>query len=320
MNINKVKTYSLYTRKSKVDIRAFARTAARGDSFLKFYGGLPDILAVQSLKSVVNALAAAYRRGAMVIVMIGAHVIKCGLSPIIIDLMRKGLIKTVALNGAGIIHDTEVAMAGRTSEDVAEAITDGSFGMARETAQFINGAMTIGCRLGFGIGEVVGKKIVEKKLRYRHLSILAAGYELKIPVCAHVAIGTDIIHQHPSADGAAIGEGTMTDFRKFAQSVGRLGNGGVVINFGSAVILPEVFLKALNLARNTGRPVRGFTAANFDMYPHYRPTQNVLLRPTQKGAGKAYNIIGHHEIMLPLVYRAVIQQCPRQGGGLRGDR
>lgn len=306
LDFKKVKVYSVYSRKSKVKASEFAQVAKKTESFSRFYDGLPDVLAAKNLRSVVDSLILAKRRNKTVIFMLGAHVIKCGLSPLIIDLMDKGLIKTVSLNGAGVIHDVEIAMTGNTSEDVGAGILKGSFGMAKETAGFINGAVNLGCRMGFGIGEVVGKAVLDNKLKYRNLSILAAGYRLKIPVCVHVAIGADIIHQHPSADGAAIGEGTMEDFKKLVNSVGSLGAGGVVINIGSAVVLPEVFLKAINLARNLGRKVKGFTAVNFDMYTHYRPVQNVLLRPTQKGFGKAYNIIGHHEIMLPLLHRAVI--------------
>jgi hypothetical protein len=306
MDFGKVKLYSIGARKSKIDISKFAKVSKPKDTFLKFYDDLPDILAVKSFKAVVESLVNAYERDKMVIFMLGAHVIKCGLSPLLIDLMDKGLIKTLSLNGAGIVHDVEVAMAGKTSEDVGKGILNGSFGMAKETAEFINGAVNLGCRMGFGIGEVLGKRILEARLKYAPLSLLAAGYRLNIPVCVHVAIGTDIIHQHPMADGSAIGEGTMTDFKKLVVSVSRLGAGGVVLNFGSAVILPEVFLKAINLSRNLGNKVKGFTAANFDMYTHYRPVQNILLRPTQKGFGKGYNIIGHHEIMLPLLHRAVI--------------
>ena len=308
MDITKVKLYSIKNRKSKVKMAEFAKLAGPKDTFTDFYEGLPDILAVRSLKAVVEAIVSAKRRKKMVIFMLGAHVLKCGLSPLIIDLMKKGVVKTVALNGAGIIHDVEIAMVGKTSEDVGAGILDGSFGMAKETAEFINGAINLGCRMGFGIGEVLGKKIIESKLKNSSLSILAAGYKLDIPVTVHVAIGTDIIHQHPTADGAAIGAGTMADFKGLVESVSCLGAGGVVVNFGSAVILPEVFLKAINLARNIGSRVKGFTAANFDMYTHYRPTQNILLRPAQKGFGKGYNIIGHHELMLPLLYRALVEK------------
>ena len=308
LNFNKAKLYSIKNRKSKVEITSFARTAKKGDSFAKFYGGLPDILAGSSLKAVVDALVSAHKHNKMVIFMCGAHVIKCGLSPLVIDLMKRGLIKTVALNGAGIIHDVEIAMVGKTSEDVGAGLVTGAFGMAKETGEFINREINFGCRMGLGIGETLGRKILSEKLKYRDLSILANAYKLNIPLTVHVAIGADIIHQHPTADGAAIGEGTMTDFKKLVGSVSELGGGGVVLNFGSAVILPEVFLKAVNLARNLGCRVKGFTAANFDMNTHYRPMQNILLRPTQKGFGKAYNIVGHHEIMLPLLYRAVFER------------
>ncbi|MCX5716405.1 MAG: hypothetical protein NTV07_06095 [Candidatus Omnitrophica bacterium] len=307
-DFDKLKLYSIRNRKSKVSVVEFAKPAKKGASFANFYDGLPDILAVKSLRAVADSLALAKKRKKTVIFMAGAHVIKCGLSPLVIDLMERGVIKAVAMNGAGIIHDTEIAMAGKTSEDVDAGILDGSFGMAEETSLFINKAINLGCRLGFGIGEVLGKRITEKKFKYRHLSILAAAHRLGIPVTVHVAIGTDIIHQHPLADGAAIGEGSMADFKKLVRSVSSLGGGGVVLNFGSAVILPEVFLKAINIARNLGFRVKDFTAANFDMYTHYRPTQNILLRPTQKGFGKGYNIIGHHEIMLPLLYRSLIEK------------
>ncbi|MEI8176859.1 MAG: hypothetical protein WCG78_08345, partial [Candidatus Omnitrophota bacterium] len=243
VDFSKVRSYSINKRSSKVNVSEFAKSAKKRESFSSFYDSLPDILAVKSLKAVVDAIANAHRRGRMVLVMMGAHVIKCGLSPLIIDLMEKGVVKAVAVNGAGVIHDTEIAMAGVTSEDVGAGILDGSFGMARETAEFINGAVNTGCLLGFGIGEVVGKRIIEARFKNERLSILAAGRRLKVPVTAHVAIGTDIIHQHPSADGAAIGEGSMNDFKSLTASVCGLGSGGVVLNFGSAVIMPEVFLK-----------------------------------------------------------------------------
>jgi hypothetical protein len=308
MDFTKIRTYSIKARKSKVNKVQFARPAKKGAGFTAFYAGLPDILAVKNLKGLVNDIIYAYKHKKTVIFMLGAHVIKCGLSPLVIDLMKRGIVKAVALNGAGIIHDTEIAMIGQTSEDVGAGILNGTFGMAKETSEFINEAINDGCRAGMGIGEAVGKKIADERLKNTSLSILAAAYRVNIPVTVHVAIGADIIHQHPLADGAAIGEGTMADFKKLVKLVGSLGGGGVVVNFGSAVILPEVFLKAINLARNLGRPVKGFTAANFDMYTHYRPTQNILLRPTQKGFGKAYNIIGHHEIMMPLLYQAVIER------------
>ena len=306
IDISKIKTIPLDKRKCKVTTADFARPAKKGESFVKFYDSLPNVLAASSLKSLVDAVIKSYRSKKMVIVMMGAHVIKCGLSGLIIDLMKKGVVRALALNGACIIHDTETAMIGRTSEDVGEGVVDGSFGMAKETAAFINEAINAGFQKGKGIGESVGEKISMARLKCRGLSILAAGYELGIPVTVHVAIGTDIIHQHPSCNGEAVGEGSLLDFRNFIYSVSCL-EGGVAINFGSAVILPEVFLKAVTVARNLGYTLDHFTTANFDMIAHYRPHQNILTRPTSKG-GKGYNIIGHHEIMIPLLYRAIVEK------------
>jgi len=306
IDLKKIRTIPLNARKCKVSISDFAKTSKKGDDFRCFYDSLPQILASQNLKGLVDAVVTAHKNKKMVIFMMGAHVIKCGLSPLIIDLMKRGVVKTIALNGAGIIHDTEIAMIGRTSEDVGEGLVDGSFGMARETASFINDAINSGFLKGFGIGEALGGKIVRSKLPHRDLSILANGYALKIPVTVHVAIGTDIIHQHPSANGEAIGEGSLLDFRNFIYSISKLED-GVAINFGSAVILPEVFLKAVTVARNLGSKLKVFTTANFDMISQYRPHQNILSRPTSTG-GRGYNMIGHHEIMIPLLYRSIIEK------------
>ena len=306
VDLTKIKTIRLDTRKCKVAVKDFASITKKGSSFDSFYKAMPNILAGSNFKAVVDAIVTAYKKKKMVIVMMGAHVIKCGLSPLIIDLMKRGVIKAVALNGAGIIHDTEVAMIGRTSEDVGEGIVNGSFGMAEETASFINGAINYGFRNGLGIGEAVGSRIAKAKCSCIDLSILAAGYKLNIPVTVHVAIGTDIIHQHPSAVGMAIGEGSLLDFKTFIYSVSRL-QYGVALNIGSAVILPEVFLKAVTVARNLGNKIHKFTTANFDIVSQYRPHQNVLLRPTSTG-GRGYNLTGHHEIMVPLLYRAIIEK------------
>lgn len=306
IDLSRIRTIPLNVRKCKVSIDDFAKVAKKGEKFTSFYDSLPDILVARSLKILVDAVVTAYKRRRMVIVMMGAHVIKCGLSPLIIDLMKRGVVKAVALNGAGVIHDTEIALIGRTSEDVGEGILDGSFGMAKETASFINEAINSGFNKGIGIGESVGANIVKSKLPHRRLSILANGYELNVPVTSHVAIGTDIIHQHPSASGVAIGEGSLLDFRNFIYSVSQL-EGGVLINLGSAVILPEVFLKAITVARNLGNKVDTLTTANFDMIRQYRPFENILSRPTSKG-GKGINIIGHHEIMVPLLYRSIIEK------------
>ena len=306
IDLSKITTIRLDTRKCKVAVKDFATLPKKGSSFKSFYDSLPNILAVRNFKDVVDATVAARKKKRMVIFMMGAHVIKCGLSPIVIDLMKRGIVKHVALNGAGIIHDTEVAMIGGTSEDVGEGIVDGSFGMARETASFINGAVNYGFRNGIGIGEAVGSRIMKTKFSYKDKSILAVGHRLGVPVTVHVAIGTDIIHQHPSANGMAIGEGSLLDFKTFIYSVSKLEN-GVAFNMGSAVILPEVFLKAVTVARNLGYKVHKFTTANFDMISQYRPYQNVIRRPTSTG-GKGYNITGHHELMIPLLYRSIIEK------------
>ncbi len=286
---------------------SFARVCAKGDGFGAFLDSLPGILKASDFKSVVEAIVKAKKKGRPVILMMGAHVIKCGLNPLVIDLLKKKVISAIVLNGAGIIHDFEIAYQGRTSEDVGEALKTGSFGMGQETAEFLNQAINQGVRNGLGIGQAVGQAIVDGKLKYREYSILSVCCRNSVPVSVQVAIGTDIIHQHPSFDGASTGEGSKRDFLKLVETVAKLGNGGAVLNFGSNVILPEVFLKALNLARNLGHKAYNFTAANFDMVYHYRPQVNVVARPTQD-SGKGYYITGHHEIMLPLLHRAIVER------------
>jgi len=285
----------------------FAKLPMRARSFLNFYNSLPKILKAKELGSVVDAVVMAYRKKKAVIFMAGAHVIKCGLSPVVIELIRKKVISCICLNGAGIIHDFEVAFQGKTSEDVGENLKYGKFGMGKETAEFINDAVKEAVPEGLGLGNAVASKIITSSLRYKNLSLLYHAYKHKIPVCVYIAIGTDIIHQHPSFDAALSAEGSLRDFHLLVENVNRLNNGGVVLNFGSAVILPEVFLKALNLARNLGKQVKNFTTANFDMIYHYRPWQNVVLRPVVSG-GKGYYIIGHHEIMLPLLAQAIVER------------
>lgn len=308
IDFSKVKTYSLKRRASKVYTSRFCKVVKKGVSFRGFYNALPKILAANDLKEVVDAICRAYKNDKMVIFMLGAHVIKCGLNPIIIDLMKKGFIKALALNGACIVHDVELAMIGHTSEDVGRGIKDGSFGMAKETARFINTTLSKSSEDNLeGVGDVLGKAVATAKLRCRRMSLLYWGFRLNIPITVHIAIGTDVIHQHPSIDGAEVGKRGLNDFRKFIKMVAQLGGGGVVLNIGSAVILPEVFLKAVNMARNLGFKVSDFVCANFDMHTHYRPTQNVLLRPTANGMGRAFNIIGHHEIMLPLLHLAILE-------------
>jgi hypothetical protein len=306
LKINRVKTYSLKKRISKVNIGDFAKPPSRASSFAGFYKSLPHILKGNDLRQVVTAVCRARRNKKPVIFMMGAHVIKCGLNPVLIELIKKRIISCIAINGAGLIHDFEIAYQGKTSEDVAKSLERGQFGMGKETADFINEAVRQGVSAGRGIGQSLGKKISEARLPFAHLSVLGNAYKYKIPLTCHVAIGTDIIHQHPSFDGALTGEGSLRDFRMLTQEITKL-EGGVVLNFGSAVIMPEVFLKALNLARNLGFKVKDFTTANFDMNYHYRPAENIVRRPVIS-SGKGYYIIGHHEIMLPLLAQAIVEE------------
>lgn len=306
MDLNKIKAYSISKRKSKVQMSDFAGAPARGRDFSTFYQSLPNTLRAKDLADIVNAIVRAHRQKKSVIFMAGAHVIKCGLNPVVIELIKKKIITCLALNGAGIIHDFEIAFQAKTSEDVAENLKSGKFGMGKEPADFLNNAIKEGVSEGLGLGDSVARKITWSKLRYKNLSILYNAYRYKVPVCVFVAIGTDIIHQHPSFDASLTGEGSYRDFHLLVGNVSRLNKGGVVLNFGSAVILPEVFLKALNLARNLGVTVKDFTSANFDMIHHYRPRENVVRRPVMTG-GRGYYIIGHHEIMLPLLAQAVIE-------------
>ena len=307
IDLRKIKTYSISTRSSKVNTNDFAKSYQKGASLKQFVFDLPDILIGEDFKQLAEHIARAFQSNKQTIAMMGAHVIKCGLSPLIIQLMQCGVIKCLALNGAGIIHDTEIANWGTTSEDVAEALNDGSFGMVQETADFINSALESGQKLKLGLGEAIGKKISESASPHKKFSILAFGYEHKIPITVHVAIGTDILHQHPGTDGAVLGELSHRDFKIFCAQVARLTEGSIVLNFGSAVILPEVFLKALTVARNLGHNAHGFTTANFDMIRHYRPQVNIVQRPTQTG-GKGYHFTGHHEIMIPLLAAAILEQ------------
>lgn len=307
INIHKVRTYSLKTRRSKVGLDEFAISPKRGKSFRQFYNSLPAILKAKDIHSVVEAVVKAHKAKKAVIFMSGAHVIKCGLNPVLIALIKKKIINCICLNGAGIIHDFEIALQGKTSEDVGENLKHGKFGMARETAEFINNAISDGVRDGLGLGYAVARKISNSRLPYKNLSLLYNAYKYRVPVCIFVAVGTDIIHQHPSFNASLTGEGSLKDFHLLVENVLGLNNGGVVLNFGSAVVLPEVFLKALNLARNLGGKVKKFTAANFDMFYQYRPAQNVVFRPVQTG-GQGYYIIGHHEIMLPLLAQAIMEK------------
>ncbi|MDP3723416.1 MAG: hypothetical protein Q8R91_07975 [Candidatus Omnitrophota bacterium] len=307
LDVTKLKTYPAGSRKSKVSVDAFASVCRKGGSFRQFYQSLPRFLAAKELEAVVEAIALAHRRRKTVLWMFGAHVIKVGLSPLLIELIRRKVISAVAINGAGIVHDFELAFMGSTSEEVASALADGSFGMAEETHTLLNQAIREGARKGWGLGQSVGRMILKRRLPYRNLSVLATCAQAGVPATVHVAIGTDIIHQQSTADGAAIGRTSLADFRRLTEVVATLGGGGVAGNLGSAVILPEVFLKAVSTARNLGHPVKDLTTFDFDMIRHYRPAENVLKRPTLLG-GRAIHITGHHELMIPLLVRAIIER------------
>jgi hypothetical protein len=305
--MRKVRTYSVKERHSKVQIRDFASPPRSGGSFVKFYASLPNILKGKDIRCIVNAVVHAHKTKRSVVLMAGAHVIKCGLNPVLIELIKKKVITCICLNGAGIIHDFEIALQGSTSEDVGENLKDGNFGMAREPADFINKAVKEAAPEGLGLGYSVARKIEGAKLKFKNSSLLYQAYKHKIPVCVFVAIGTDIIHQHPSFDAALTGEASLRDFHLLVEEVSGLNRGGVILNFGSAVILPEVFLKALNLSRNLGHTVKDFTAANFDMIYQYRPMQNVCVRPVMS-QGQWFYMIGHHEIMLSFLAQAIIEK------------
>lgn len=302
LDLTDVATISIKTRKSKVTLKDFARPVdPRRSSVVDFIDALPRILVVEDLRRLVEDIVRSRKQRKPVLLMMGAHVIKVGLSAIIVDLLKRGVITHVAMNSAAAIHDVEAAMWGQTSEDVAMNILDGKFGMARETGEFINKALVKAMmESSDGYGEALAKKLIAQKAKHADVSIIVTCYTLGIPVTVHAAIGTDIVHQQPTMDGAATGEMTFRDFKILANSVKDLRGGGVVLNIGSAVILPEVFLKALTVARNLGYKAQGFTTANFDMIRHYRPQVNVVERPTRPH-GHGYSIVGHHEIMVPLL-------------------
>lgn len=307
----RIRTVAARRRPSKVRVADEARPHASGASFSEFLEGLPAILGAADLRTAVEAWAAAWRGGRTVLFGFGAHLIKVGLAPVIVDLIERGAISGVMMNGAGCVHDLELAMMGRTSEDVAEALDDGSFGMARETAEALNAAISAGYADGIGMGAAIGRAIADSRYPHRGRSVLAVAVERKIPVTVHAAIGTDIHHMHPSADGAALGATSFRDFETLAGMVATLER-GAVFNVGSAVILPEVFLKALALARNLGNRVDRFTAVNLDFIRHYRPSVNVVERPTRRG-GQGISLVGQHEILLPLLAAGVIESYERRG-------
>ncbi len=310
ISLDNIQSYPLKERSSKVGIKDFGEPWKSGGNLRHWIHSLPKILAGNDFRKVVNNIVHATQAGKLTILGMGAHVIKVGLNPVILDLMDRGIIRGLAMNGAGIIHDTELAMVGHTSEDVAAQIGGGKFGMAEETGRFLNDAISEGARSGDGLGRAVGRMIIKGKFPYSHYSLVAKAFEMDIPLTVHVAIGTDTIHFHPSVDGSAIGKTSHMDFRIFARLVSEL-EGGVFINLGSAVIIPEVFLKALSLVRNLGHKVKNFTTVNMDFIQHYRPMTNVVKRPTLE-AGRGYSLLGHHEIMFPMLASAIIEGLEAQ--------
>ena len=305
LDFSKLKTYSIKDRKSLVSKADFARPWDKGGNLSEFFDRLPAILAGREIREIIPAIAKAAKADKQVCFAMGGHVIKTGMNPILIDLMEKNVLTMLSMNGSGIIHDLEVAYTGRTSEDVAQSLTDGSFGMAQETSAFLNQAIANAAKNDWGLGKAVGQLILDQDLPFKHLSLTAQGARLNIPVTVHVAVGTDIIHMHPDFDGAACGKASHMDFHIFSRQIAQL-EGGVFINAGSAVILPEVFLKALTLVRNLGHTIDDFTTVNLDFIRHYRPMTNVVNRPTQ-GKGRGYALVGHHEILIPLIAAGIIE-------------
>jgi hypothetical protein len=309
LDLGGVRTYPLAERKSKVTLADFARPHARGASAAAFLESLPRLLGAQALREVAREVLRARAGGKPILWGLGAHVLKVGLSPVIVDLMERGLVTGLALNGAGIVHDYELAVAGQTSEEVEAGLGAGAFGMARETGEEINRAIVEGDRDGLGLGAALGRFLDARRPPHAAVSLLATAWRLRRAATVHVAVGTDIVHMHPACDPGAVGRATHLDFRLFAAQVAALGGGGVYLNVGSAVLLPEVFLKAVTLARNLGHDLSDFATANLDFIQSYRPNTNVVQRPTQ-GVGRGYSLTGHHEILVPLLAAALVE-----GGG-----
>jgi hypothetical protein len=306
LDLHQVHYLSLQQKKHKVKKHLFAKVWKQGGDLNDFLNSLPHLLAGKTFHEIVERISRAVWQKRIVLLGMGAHPIKVGLNPILIDWMERGVLKGIGMNGACLVHDVEMAMVGHTSEEVDEELSRGTFGMVKETHEWINQAISDGVKKGLGVGESVGQRLLSERFPYTHLSLLAAGERLGVPMTVHIALGTDIYHMGPSADGASLGEGSLRDFRIFASLISRLER-GVYINLGSAVILPEVFLKALALARNLGYPLKNITTVNMDFMDHYRPSMNVVKRPTLMG-GKGYTLIGHHELMVPLLAASVIER------------
>jgi hypothetical protein len=320
ITLGAVHTYPLASRKSKVSVRDFAKPPGANASLVKFLDSLPNILATQDLRNLLGAIQAGRKQHRAILWGIGGHVIKVGLGPVLIDLMKRGFVSGIAMNGAALIHDFEIALAGNTSEDVEAGIGEGQFGMAEETGKYLNEISKLAHRIRIGYGEAAGQFLSSGiiPVKYADSSVLVAAYKRRIPVTVHLAIGTDIPHMHPAAYGAALGDATHHDFRLFCALVQQMHPGGVYLNWGSAVLLPEIFLKAISVVRNLGVPVRPITTANFDFIQHYRPLQNVVKRPTASGRNQrgpeshGYAITGHHELLLPLVAAALVCGWPKK--------
>jgi hypothetical protein len=305
-DLSGVRTYPLASRASKARVEDFARPVGRGGTFRAWFDSLPAILGGADLRRAVRAMVDARARGSGIVWGLGAHVVKTGVSPVLVDLMQRGWVSAVAMNGAGIIHDFEIALSGATSEDVDESLGPGRFGMASETGELLNHVIRQGSERGQGLGQGVAAFLAERNPPHADRSLAVAAHRFGIPLTVHVALGTDITHMHPAASGAAIGDASLRDFRYFSSCVGRL-RGGVYVNCGSAVVLPEVFLKAVALVRNQGIVLDGLTTVNIDFLRMYRPQTNVVTRPVAGTGGTGISLVGHHEILIPLLAAALIE-------------
>lgn len=306
LDLENVRTYPLQTRPSKVNLSDFAKPLTEDSSLQDFLAGLPNVLAVQSIRQIASRIRRAQQLNKPIIWGLGGHVIKTGLAPLLIDLMGRGYVTAIAANGSVLVHDSEIAMVGSTSEDVDATLSVGAFGGAEETGNLLNSSAADAAKEGIGLGEAVGRTLVAQNPKHGDYSLLCNAYKSRIPFTVHLTVGGDIAHFHPKADGAALGATSHTDFRLLSELVKRMDGGGVYLNVGSAVVLPEVFLKCVTVVRNLGFPFTDITTANFDFIQSYRPLTNVVRRPTEGGAGTGYSVTGHHELTLPLLAAELI--------------
>jgi hypothetical protein len=306
INLDEITTYELASRPSKVTVKDFAQPISADDSLKNFLGKLPNILAVQSVREISKQIRRAKNLGKPIIYGIGGHVVKTGLAPILIDLMKQGYLTAIAGNGSVLVHDTEIALVGFTSEDVDATLGQGDFGAAKETGEILNEAAKNGQKNNIGLGEAMGREVSNLQPQHFDKSLLCSMYDNRIPFTAHLTIGADIGHFHASASGSALGETSHTDFKLFCSMVKEMNNGGVYLNLGSAVTMPEIFLKAVTVVRNLGHELQDFTTANFDFIQQYRPNTNVVRRPTANGTGRGFSVTGHHELLIPLLAAQII--------------